>query len=71
MYPVYAKSDGSQVIAPAPPSSSQVFTQTLLENLERELKTNPPMQSELSEIAKASVESVANSLRIASKEEKQ
>ena len=44
---------------------------TLLENLERELKTNPLMQSELSEIAKASVESVANSLRNASKEEKQ
>jgi len=44
---------------------------TLLENLERELKTNPLMQSELSEIAKASTESVANSLRNASKEEKQ
>lgn len=44
---------------------------TLLENLERELKTNPLMQSELSEITKASVESVANSLRNASKEEKQ
>jgi hypothetical protein len=39
---------------------------TLLENLERELKTNPLMQSELSEIAKASTESVANSLRNAS-----
>ena len=44
---------------------------TMLENLESELKTNPLMQSELSEIAKASVESVANSLRNASKEEKQ
>ena len=44
---------------------------TLLENLERELKANPLMQSELSEIAKASAESVANSLRNASKEEKQ
>ena len=43
----------------------------MLENLESELKTNPLMQSELSEIAKASVESVANSLRNASKEEKQ
>lgn len=44
---------------------------TLLENLERELKSDSSMQAELSEIAKATAQSVANSLRNAAKEENQ
>ena len=51
--------------------AAQRDPKTLLENLERELKTNAPMQSELSEIAKASAQSVASNLRNASNEEKQ